>query len=82
MDLTQLKTAVIAAGFPFGKTISREYVTEYPVGYVNEAGENRKAWATWHPTKTEKATHIPQFFDTQTFKPLQESDFHLPLELR
>lgn len=80
--LLELKAKVEAAGFEFGPIIKGEYVNMYPTGYTNEAGEDRQCWMTWHPTKTEKATHTPKNFDTKTFQPLTEDDFFVPLQFR
>lgn len=80
--MSELQEKVEARGFHFGKPIKNEFVNMYPTGYVDKAGENRKCWMTWHPTKTEKATHIPKQFDTITFRPLLEDDFCLPLHMR
>lgn len=82
MNIAELKTAVEDAGYEFGKSIPREEVTFWPVRYTDNAGDNRKAWVTWHPTKTEKGTHTPRHFDTQTLKPLTKDDFGLPLFAR
>jgi hypothetical protein len=72
--LLELKAKVEAAGYQFGKIIKGEYVAMYPSGYTGEDGKEHSCWMTWHATKTEKATHIPKNFDTETFKPLDEAD--------
>ena len=51
-SMAELQAKVEAAGYVFGKAIKNEFVNMYPTGYVDKAGENRKCWMTWHPTKT------------------------------